>query len=71
MISETKLDDRFPIGQFHIEGFNTPTRLDCNQSGGTIMLFSKEGIPIKLLSSGIAPVESFYVEINVHKKKGF
>ena len=33
------------------------------------MLLSREGIPIKLLSSEIAPIESFYVEINLRKKK--
>ena len=47
MISETKLDERFPIGQFHIEGFGTPIRLDRNQNGGGITLLSEEGIPIK------------------------
>ena len=64
-----KLGDSFPIGQFHIEGFGTPIRLDRNQNGGGIMLLSREGIPIKLLSSDIAPIESFYVEIKLHKKK--
>ena len=47
MISETKLGNSFPIGQFHIEGFGTPIRLDRNQNGGGITLLSEEGIPIK------------------------
>ena len=68
MISETKLDERFPIGQFHIEGFGTPIRLDRNQNRGAIMLLSREGILIKLLSSDIALVESFCVEINYIQK---
>ena len=59
MILETKLDDSFPIEQFHVEGFGTSIRLDRNQNGGGIMLLSREGIPIKLLSSDIAPTESF------------
>ena len=69
MLSETKFDDSFPIGQFHIEGFSTPIRLDRNITGGGIMLFSREGIPIKLLSLDAALIESFYVEINLRKKK--
>ena len=28
MISEMKIDDSFPIGQFHTEGFGTLIRLD-------------------------------------------
>ena len=66
MNSEMKLDDSFPIGQFRNEGFGTTIRLDYNQNGGEIILLSREGNPIKLLSSDIAPVESFYVEINLH-----
>ena len=28
MISETKVDDSFPDGQFFLDGFGTPFRLD-------------------------------------------
>ena len=34
MISETKLDKSFPIGQFIIEGFSVPCRVDQNGNGG-------------------------------------
>ena len=37
MISETKIDDSFPVGQFLIEGFWTPHRLDRNSKGGGIL----------------------------------
>ena len=30
VISETKLDNSFPIGEFEIEGYSTPIRLDRN-----------------------------------------
>ena len=30
MISETKLDESFPIGQFIIEGFGVPSRVERN-----------------------------------------
>ena len=34
IISETKLDESFPVGQFRIPGYASPFRLDCDQHGG-------------------------------------
>ena len=42
MISESKLDESFPQGQFLIDGFHTPFRFDCNKTGGGILLFVRE-----------------------------
>ena len=39
MISETKLSDTFPNGQFFIEGYSNPIRLDRNRHGGGIIIF--------------------------------
>ena len=36
MISETKIDDSFPVGQFLIEGFCMPYGLGHNSKGGGI-----------------------------------
>ena len=36
MISETKLDDTFPVDQFVLEGFSKPFRVDRNKNGGCI-----------------------------------
>ena len=69
MLSETKLDDSFPEAQFLIEGFHSPFRFDRNINGGRIMLYVREDIPTKLLSHDFSGVESFFVEINIHKKK--
>ena len=71
MVSETKLDDSFPEAQVLIEGFHSPFRFrfDCNINGGGIMLYVREDIPTKLLSHDFPGVESFFVEINLHKKK--
>ena len=66
MVSETKLDDSFPEAQFLIEG---PFRFDRNINGSEIMLYVREDIPTKLLSHDFPDVESFFVEINLHKKK--
>ena len=69
MVSETKLDDSFPHGQFLLEDFHSPFRFDCNINGGGIMLYAREDIPAKLLSHDFPCAESFLVEINLYKKK--
>ena len=48
MVSETKLDDSFPQGQFIINGFKSPFRLDRNKNCGGIMLYIREDIPANL-----------------------
>ena len=68
MISETKVDDSFPNGQFLLDGFGTPFRLDRNRNGESIMLFIRNDIPAKVISTDDRPIESFYVELNFRKK---
>ena len=68
MISETKLDSSFPTGQFLINGYSEPFRIDRNSQGGGIMLYVREDIPPKLLGVETSPTEGFYVEINLRKK---
>ena len=48
MISETKIDEGFPKGNFLIEGFSTPFRLDRDSKGGGIMLYVRADIPSNL-----------------------
>ena len=60
MISETKLDENFPIGQFIIEGFGVPYRVDQDGNGGGIILFVRENIPSKLRSVENSPTEVFF-----------
>ena len=69
MVSETKLDESFPQGQFKISGFSKLFRHDRNSKGGGIMLFVREDIPAKLIFTEISPIEGFYVEINLRKQK--
>ena len=69
MISETKLDSSFPIGQFLINSYSEPFRIDRNNQGGGIMLYVREDIPSKLVGVETSPTEGFYVEINLRKKK--
>ena len=46
-----------------------PYRVDRNGNGRGIMLFVREDIPSKLLSVENSPIEAFFVEINLRKKK--
>ena len=71
MISETKLDASFPLGQFLIEGF-TSYILDGNDKGGGIIIFVREDIPSKLIfKSADIKFEAIFIEVNLRKKNGF
>ena len=69
MISETKLDGSFPTSQFMINGFSAPFRLDRNYKSGGIILYIREGIPSRLVSTESGQVKGFFVEINLRNKK--
>ena len=69
MVSETKLDKSFPVGQLLINGYGPPTRLDRDIHGGGLMFFVRENIHCKLLSLENKPMKGFYVEINLRKTK--
>ena len=45
IITETKLDDSFPINQFIINGYSPPFRADRNKNGGGIIIYVRDGIP--------------------------
>ena len=64
MISETKLDESFPSGQFLLDGYSVPFRFDRNGNGGGILLYIRS----KLLSMN-ENIQGFFVEVNLHKKK--
>ena len=56
MISETKIDESFPNGNFIIEGFSTPYRLERD-------------IPSNLIAFEEKPIESLFIEINLRNAK--
>ena len=60
IVSETKLDDTFPIDQTTLEDSNTPFRIDRNTNGGGILLFILVDIAAKLNSTENPPIESFF-----------
>ena len=71
LVSETKLDDSFPISQFLIEGYKTPIRLDKSSHSGGIMMYIAEGITSKLLEKMPSHEnnEGVFVELNLRKSK--
>ena len=64
-ILETKLEDSLHAA---IPSYASPFRLDRNQNGGGILVFVREDIPVKFLSSEEKPIEVFFFELNLHKK---
>ena len=67
LISETKLEDRFPLSQLIVEGFTLPYRLDRTEHVGGLMLFIREDIPSKLLPN-VNPsgnIENIFVKISL------
>ena len=69
MISETRVDDSFPIGNFSIDGFCTPHRSDRDAKDGRIMVFLRKDIPSNLLAIENKPIEGLYVELNFRNDK--
>ena len=47
LVSETKFNDIFHKGQFPINGYSQPHRLDLTDKGGELILFIQEHIPCK------------------------
>ena len=60
MISESKLDNSFPHGQFLTDRFHTHFRFDCNKNGGEILLYVWEDIPAKFLSHDFLQLKVFF-----------
>ena len=71
MISETKIDDSYPLNQFQIEGYSSPFRLDRDSHGGGIMIYFPDYLPCKMIESYLLPqnVECMFIEMNIRKTK--
>ena len=69
VISDTKRYESFPVDQFRISKCASALRLDCDQHGGGIMVFTREDIPEKVLSADTKPIQAIYTELNFHKRK--
>ena len=71
VIAETKFDDSFPKGQFIVQGFKGPYRLDVSDKSGGILVFIKEHIISRRLHDlEISPdVQIIPNELNLRNKK--
>ena len=71
IITETKLDNTFPVSQFHIDGFSKPYRLDRNRNGDGVIIYVREDIPSKILTKHVLPtdIEALFIELNFRKCK--
>ena len=67
LISESKIDSSFHTAQFQKKGYTT-YKLDRNANGGVMLLYLRKYIPSTLPNSDMS-IESFYIEINIRKKK--
>ena len=69
VITETKLDDTFQLGQFYVEGFTMTYKLDRNCNGGGVIIYVREDIPSKILEKHKLPqdVEDMFVVLNLRK----
>ena len=71
-VSETKLNKEFPNSQFEINGYYNPGpyRRDRNEHGGGLMIFIKQGVPVKRIKKfELATAESICLEIAISRRK--
>ena len=70
VVSETKLDESFPMCQFEIDGFSTPFRIERNKEGGGIIIYIRSDIPCKMLKTQLPKdIEGSFIELNLRSKK--
>ena len=69
LISETKIDSSFPNSQFEIQGYSSPHRLDRNEHGGGLLLYTRGDIHTKPLPLVSESIECVILEIIIAKKK--
>ena len=69
LLTETKLDDSFPINQFRIDGYRL-FRYDRNKFGGGLCLYVNENLACKSVKCNLlSDIESISIEINLRKRK--
>ena len=70
MISETKIDESFPVSQFMIDGLSMPYHRDRNAHCGEILVYFRNYITAKLLKHGnlSSDIEAIFIEMNTKSK---
>ena len=69
--AEAKLDNTFPVSQFHIDGYSKPYSLEGNRNGVCIVIYVKGHIPNRMLTKHNFPdnIEGLLTELNFRKSK--
>ena len=70
LITETKLDECFPIQQFVINGYTCPYRIDRNINGGGVLIYVREDLICKEYATHpfVSNLEGIFLELNIKKK---
>ena len=71
VITETKLDESFPDGQFYMECYCAPFRLDRNKHDGGVLIYFRGDISCGELKShsSLINFEGIFLELNLKKSK--
>ena len=71
IISETKIDESFPLSQFMIDELPMPYRRDRNDHSGGILVYFRNKITAKFLKLENLPtdIEAIFIEMNIKSKK--
>ena len=70
-IAETKIDSSFPTGQFSLEGYRSPYRLNVSNRRGRLLIYVNASIPTRYLKYEIKykSIQIITFEINLRKEK--
>ena len=70
-MAETKLDDSFPSGQFILEGYKKPYRLDINGHSGGILVYVNSDSPSRQITTFTfdTDMQIILIELNLRKHK--
>ena len=70
MVSETKIDESFHLGQFESNSFNPTFKLNRNSNGGGIMLFALKDMLQRFVTIKSIQVhfEGLFKQVNLNQK---
>ena len=71
VITETKLDESFPVQQFVVEGYRPSFRQDRDRLGGGVMIIVREDIPCREICTidNEVNIEGIFLEFSTRKQK--
>ena len=71
LITETKIGSTFPVNQFFLNGCNLPYRHDRNTNGGSILVYVRDGISLRIIDCENLPslFECLVIVLSFNLKK--